>query len=128
MKKHPFGKNGGYGLFYFYLSLLFLEFIFGTFNSLHYIYIVFFSFLIMKPIFKRKILKNGITLLFEKRDLPVVSIAFAVRCGGVNESISEKGISHFIEHMLYKGTSIRNSKKIAEEIEKRGGELNGFTS
>jgi len=82
----------------------------------------------MKFDFKRKILKNGMIVLFEKRDIPVVSVAFAVKNGGINETIEEKGISHFIEHMLYKGTPTRNSKKIAEEIEKNGGELNGFTS
>jgi predicted Zn-dependent peptidase len=81
----------------------------------------------MEANFHRKILKNGMTVLFEKRDIPVVSVAFAVRNGGINESIAEKGISHFIEHMLYKGTPTRNAKKIAEEIEKNGGELNGFT-
>ncbi len=72
-------------------------------------------------------MKNGMTILFEKRDVPVVSVAFAVRNGGINESEVEKGISHFIEHMLYKGTPTRNSKKIADEIEKNGGELNAFT-
>ena len=81
----------------------------------------------MKPKFYRKVLSNGMTLLFEKRNVPVVSVAFAVRNGGVNEESSEKGISHFIEHMLYKGTPTRNAKKIAEEIEKNGGFLNGFT-
>ena len=55
-------------------------------------------------------------------------MALAVRAGGINEDVSEKGISHFIEHMLYKGTKTRTSKQIAEEIEKNGGELNGFTS
>ena len=82
----------------------------------------------MKKNFKRKILKNGLTILFEKRTLPVVSVAFAVRNGGINETAEEKGISHFIEHLLYKGTEKRNAKQIAEEIEKNGGELNGFTS
>lgn len=82
----------------------------------------------MKSNFKRKVLENGMTILFEKRDLPVVSVAFAVRNGGINESMEEKGISHFIEHMLYKGTPTRNLKKIAGEIEKNGGVLNGFTS
>ena len=82
----------------------------------------------MKKNFKRKVLKNGMTVLFEKRDLPIVSVAFAVRAGGINESLEEKGISHFIEHMLYKGTPTRNSKQIAEEIERNGGQLNGFTS
>ena len=77
--------------------------------------------------FYRKVLKNGMTVLFEKRNLPVVSVAFAVRNGGINEVENEKGISHFIEHMLYKGTPTRNAKKLAEEIEKNGGKLNGFT-
>jgi len=82
----------------------------------------------MEPGFYRKVLKNGMTVLFEKRDIPVVAVAFAVRNGGINETAEEKGISHFIEHMLYKGTPKRNAKRIAEEIEKNGGELNGFTS
>lgn len=81
----------------------------------------------MKPQFYRKVLKNGMTIILEKRNLPIVSVAFAVRCGGINERISEKGISHFIEHMLYKGTPTRTARKIAEEMEKRGGEINGFT-
>ena len=81
----------------------------------------------MKQNFRKKILKNGMTLLFEKRELPIVSVAFAVKTGGIHETADKKGISHFIEHMLYKGTPTRNSKKIAEEIEKNGGVLNGFT-
>ncbi len=82
----------------------------------------------MKFTFKKKILSNGMTIIFEKRNLPVVSVAFVIRAGGINEEVSEKGISHFIEHLLYKGTKTRTSKQIAEEIEKNGGELNGFTS
>jgi len=80
-----------------------------------------------QPKFQRKKLKNGMTILFEKRDNEIVSIAFAVRQGGINETSEEKGISHFIEHMLYKGTEKRNSKQISAEIEKNGGVLNGFT-
>ncbi|MBS3071099.1 insulinase family protein [Candidatus Pacearchaeota archaeon] len=81
----------------------------------------------MKENFRKKVLKNGLTILFEKRELPVVSIAIAVKCGGMYESENEKGISHFIEHMLYKGTSKRTPKQISEEIEKNGGVMNGFT-
>jgi len=77
--------------------------------------------------FKKRILSNGMTIILEKRNLPVVSVSFAVRNGGINENISEKGISHFIEHLLYKGTPTRNSRKIGEEIERRGGQINGFT-
>ena len=81
----------------------------------------------MKPKFYRKVLTNGMTVIFEKRSLPIVSVAFAVKSGGMYETSSEKGISHFIEHMLYKGTPTRNAKQIAEDIEKNGGDLNGFT-
>ena len=81
----------------------------------------------MKENFHKKVLKNGLTILFEKRNLPIVSVVIAVRTGGIHESMEKKGISHFIEHMLYKGTPTRDAKKIAEEIEKNGGILNGFT-
>lgn len=77
--------------------------------------------------FYRKKLKNGMVVLFEKRGGGVVSAAFATRFGSINENPGEKGIAHFIEHMLYKGTPMRNAKQISEEIEKRGGILNGFT-
>lgn len=77
--------------------------------------------------FYRKVLGNGMTIILEKRDLPVASLAFAVRIGGINESSLERGISHFVEHLIYKGTRTRNATQIAAEIEKRGGILNGFT-
>ena len=77
---------------------------------------------------QRKILKNGMTVVFKQRRNRVVSVAFAVRFGAMNETASNKGIAHFIEHMLYKGTPTRNAAQIATEIEKNGGELNGFTS
>lgn len=67
------------------------------------------------------------TVILEKRDLPVVSVIFAVKTGGIYEKKGEKGISHFIEHLLYKGTLSRTNKEIAEEIEKKGGVMNGFT-
>lgn len=78
--------------------------------------------------FFRKKLGNGMTVLFEQRkDSGVVSVAFAVKHGGIHEASEEKGISHFIEHMLYKGTKNRTAKKISEDIERNGGILNGFT-
>ena len=82
----------------------------------------------MKNNFRKKVLKNGMTILFEKRDVPVVSVAFTIKSGSLNESLGEKGINHFIEHMLYKGTVNRTNQDISMEIEKNGGEINGFTS
>jgi len=81
----------------------------------------------MRKKFYRKVLKNGMTLIFEKRDIPVISVAFAVRYGGINEEVNERGIAHFIEHLLYKGTKNRTHKEISEAIEKNGGIMNGFT-
>ena len=78
--------------------------------------------------FFRKVLKNGMTVILEKRELPVVSLGFALRAGAIHESLNEKGISHFIEHMLYKGTMKRSAKQIANELEKKGADVNGFTS
>jgi predicted Zn-dependent peptidase len=78
--------------------------------------------------FKRKVLKNGLTILFEERELPVVSVGIGVRSGAISEKEEEKGISHFIEHLLYKGTSNRSQFDISLEIERHGGILDGFTS
>ncbi|MEK6912402.1 MAG: pitrilysin family protein [Nanoarchaeota archaeon] len=81
----------------------------------------------MKTKFYRKVLKNGMTVILEKRETSVVSVVFAVKCGGMNETVGEKGISHFVEHLLYKGTLTRNQQQIGLEIEKNGGVINGFT-
>jgi predicted Zn-dependent peptidase len=77
--------------------------------------------------FKRK-LSNGITVVMEKRDLPVISFAIANRFGGAYEDSKIKGAAHVMEHLLYTGTKTRTSEDISREIEKHGGVLNGFTS
>ncbi len=82
----------------------------------------------MKHNFFQKKLKNGMKIILEQRpDSGVVSLVFAVRHGGIHEGENERGLSHFIEHLLYKGTKKRNSRQISEAIEKNGGVLNGFT-
>ena len=74
-------------------------------------------------------LKNGLTILFEKRPTKTVAIEIAVKVGSNYEDKKINGISHFIEHMLFEGTKSRkNSREIANEIEKLGGELNAYTS
>lgn len=77
--------------------------------------------------FNKKVLKNGLTVLHEGRAGNVVSMAIAMKYGYGYESEGKKGISHFIEHMIFKGTKKRNQRQIAEGIEKKGGDLNGFT-
>ena len=78
--------------------------------------------------FMKKVLDNGLTVLFEKRDVPVTTVMLGVRYGSAYESSDEKGMAHFIEHMCFKGTEKRTVKQIAENVEKVGGDLNAFTS
>lgn len=56
------------------------------------------------------------------------TLGFWFNVGARDESLRNNGISHFIEHMLFKGTKKRTAKMIAEEIESYGGYLNAFTS
>lgn len=74
-------------------------------------------------------LDNGLTVVTE--NLPYVrsfSLGIWFNTGSKNETASNNGISHFIEHMLFKGTKNRTARKIADEIESLGGYLNAFTS
>ena len=78
---------------------------------------------------KTTVLPNGIKIVSEK--LPYVdsfSLGFWFNTGSQNENKDTNGISHFTEHMLFKGTSKRSSKKISDDVEKFGGYLNAFTS
>lgn len=56
-----------------------------------------------------------------------VSIGIWVKAGAVNETEANMGISHFIEHMMFKGTKTRSTKAVAEDIDKIGGQINAFT-
>lgn len=71
---------------------------------------------------------NGATLLYQKRNLPVTSIVIATKVGSVYERRNIKGISHFVEHLIFKSTAKRTQKEIVQEIESVGGLLNAFTS
>lgn len=73
-------------------------------------------------------LKNGLKIVTEKIDyVNSVSVGLWVENGSRNESPEFNGISHFIEHMLFKGTKRRTAKEIAEAIEEVGGQINAFT-
>lgn len=73
-------------------------------------------------------LANGVTLVVEPITY-VQSAAIGLWCktGSRHEFDNEGGITHLIEHMLFKGTEKRTAKQIAEEIEGGGGSLNAFT-
>ena len=76
---------------------------------------------------KRK-LKNGITVLFEKRDLPLICYSVSNPFGGSYETSDIKGVAHLFEHLLFTGTKTRSHEDISGAIEKSGGVLNAFTS
>ena len=77
---------------------------------------------------EKHVLSNGVRVLTE--ELPHVrsaAIGFWVDTGSKNETAEINGISHFIEHMLFKGTERRSAFQIAQAIEDKGGSLNAFT-
>lgn len=74
-------------------------------------------------------LPNGLTVTLES--LPhvrSVSAGVWIKTGSVNEPPNQGGISHFIEHLLFKGTSKRSARELVEAIECRGGQINAFTT
>lgn len=76
-----------------------------------------------------KKLKNGLKVIFLKKATDSVTIQICVNVGSNYEKNGIRGMSHFIEHMLFEGTTTRkNGTVIANEIEKLGGEFNAYTS
>ncbi len=78
----------------------------------------------------RKItLENGVTLLTEDvSHVRSVAVGVWVNVGSRDEDTSVSGISHFIEHLIFKGTEKRTAKQIAEALDAVGGQLNAFTT
>src|SRR5690606_5281722 len=72
---------------------------------------------------------NGLRIVLEK--IPAVrsvTIGIWVRTGSRNENEINNGISHFLEHMFFKGTATRSASDIAEAFDAIGGQVNAFTS
>lgn len=76
---------------------------------------------------KKHLLPNGLEVLTIKKDTQISSINIGVKVGALYEKVSEKGISHFIEHMLFKGTNKRTFQALNDELEALGGEYNAYT-
>ena len=73
-------------------------------------------------------LENQTEILMETvENTNIVSIGFWIKTGSRDEKPEEAGFSHFLEHMLFKGTSKRNSLDIAKEIDRLGGVINAYT-
>lgn len=77
----------------------------------------------------KSICSNGVRIVHEKMPhMRSVALGIWVEAGSANELEEEAGIAHFIEHMLFKGTTKRTARMIAEEFDRLGGDLNAFTS
>lgn len=74
--------------------------------------------------------KNGLTAILKKdSSVPVVSIYIWVKVGSINEKPRQAGLSHFIEHLVFKGTeNYPGNTEIMEKVEKMGGYINAATS
>ena len=82
----------------------------------------------MRGIYKKTILKNGIRVVTERIGyVRSVAIGVWIDVGSRDEGSDERGVSHLIEHMLFKGTKKRTAKEIASSLESVGGALNAFT-
>jgi predicted Zn-dependent peptidase len=77
----------------------------------------------------KTVLPNGIRILSKKMPhCRSVSMGVWVNVGARDESLAESGLSHFIEHMIFKGTSKRTAFQIAKEFDAVGGNTNAFTT
>ena len=77
----------------------------------------------------KSVLKNGIRIVTKKMPYTrSVSMGVWVNVGARDESQSESGLSHFIEHMIFKGTRKRSAFQIAKEFDAIGGHTNAFTT
>lgn len=79
--------------------------------------------------FVKEYLENGIPVVMESfKNVRSVAVGIWVKVGSRYETPAMNGISHFLEHMFFKGTKKRSPKDIAVEIDSMGGDLNAFTS
>ncbi|WP_195265545.1 MULTISPECIES: pitrilysin family protein [unclassified Clostridium] len=76
---------------------------------------------------ERHFLDNGLEVITIKKDTKISAINVGIKVGSLYENMNEKGISHFIEHMLFKGTKKRSYEELNDELEFLGGEYNAYT-
>ena len=79
---------------------------------------------------ERHILPNGLTLVHRPDfSSEVVSVQIWVKTGSIHEdALVGSGLSHYLEHMLFKGTSRRDGKSISREVHAMGGSINAYTT
>jgi predicted Zn-dependent peptidase len=77
----------------------------------------------------RQVLPNGLTIISEEmKHIRSVSIGIWIKTGSRDEAAERNGLSHFIEHMVFKGTRNRSAEAIARQVDSIGGNLDAFTA
>ena len=75
------------------------------------------------------VLSNGLRVVAEPIEhFPSVSVGLWIGAGSMYETAEESGLSHFVEHMLFKSTENRSTKEIAVEMDALGGQINAYTT
>lgn len=78
---------------------------------------------------RREVLPNGLTLITEEmKHIRSISIGIWVKTGSRDEDLQWNGISHFVEHMVFKGTQHRSAEEIARQVDSIGGNIDAFTA
>ncbi|HXY78822.1 MAG TPA: insulinase family protein, partial [Candidatus Acidoferrales bacterium] len=78
---------------------------------------------------RRQILPNGLTVITEQMShIRSVAIGIWLKSGSRDEDFEWNGISHFIEHMVFKGTETRSAEAIARQVDSIGGNMDAFTA
>jgi predicted Zn-dependent peptidase len=78
---------------------------------------------------RREVLSNGLTILTEEmQQIRSASIGIWIKTGSRHEEPERNGISHFVEHMLFKGTTTRSAQEIARQVDSIGGNMDAFTA
>ncbi len=81
-----------------------------------------------RPVYNIHTLSNGIRVVHKQSSSPVAHCGIIINTGSRDESPEEQGIAHFIEHVIFKGTTNRKAFHILSYMENVGGELNAYTS
>lgn len=82
-----------------------------------------------KPIFQKTVLDNGVRVVTESHPFTrAVSVGFFVDVGTRHENPRKAGVTHFLEHLVFKGTRKRSSYELSKALDAVGGDLNAYTS
>ncbi len=78
---------------------------------------------------RREVLPNGLSVITEEMEhIRSICIGIWIKTGSRDEDVQWNGISHFVEHMVFKGTQHRSAEEIARQVDSIGGNIDAFTA